>query len=99
MSNTNKSDNGIEILVKLIDSGPATLNDLGVSRFRINALLEDEAVKVAGTVKHTDDEGKAVRGRPARQFGLTDKGRKRAKRHLKNAEQAAQASEPEAQAA
>lgn len=90
MSNTSttkpNAERGRDILLKLVKDGPATLNQLGVSHFRMGALVEDGAVKIVDTAKKVDDEGKPQRGRPAAVFGPTKKGRDRARRWLKAAE-------------
>lgn len=97
MANRNRSnqkDRGIDILIKLVQDGPQTLNQLGVSRFRMMALVEDEAVTVASTQKHMvdgEDGQVAGRGRPANIFKPTKKGADRAKRRIAKAEKEAAA--------
>ena len=103
-SNNTVSEGGKEIMFKLLE-GPATLNALGVSRFRIKSLVDGELVHSKGTQRHvigTDDEGNEVfgRGRPANVYALTSKGRSRAKRLAKKiAEQSNDTAPAEAETA
>lgn len=60
-------------LVGLLD-GTQTAAELGLTEKELNGLIADEVLRAAGTRKT------GRRGRPPKTFGLTDKGRKRAKR-------------------
>jgi predicted ArsR family transcriptional regulator len=85
----------IDLLVALLD-GPKTAPDLGVTNNPLNYLMNTHGVVttvvkggVEQTVKHTDENGNVGRGRPAKLWRLTDKGRKRAKRAKAERETAA----------
>lgn len=84
----NTNERGMDLMIKLLD-GPSTLNALGSSRFRVKYLVDEGLVHAKATQRNvigTDDEGNEVfgRGRPAKLYSLTGKGRARAKRRLKN---------------
>lgn len=68
-------------LVSLLNDGPQSAADLGLSKFVIDSMVESKHVVQRGTRKHVDADGKPRRGRPVHLFALTDNGRKMAKRH------------------
>lgn len=71
-------------LVQLLD-GPATAKAIGASQSAMRTALSEGVVKIKTTQKHTNEAGEPQRGRPARVYALTDKGRKRAKRAVADA--------------
>lgn len=70
----------VKVLTGLLDQRGAVARELGATKVQVNPFIEAGVVKVIGTRKNTDENGKPLRGRPSMELALTDKGRKQAKR-------------------
>lgn len=68
------------ILLALKAQGKQTAKQCGVTPVIANYVAKQGLIKSIKTVKNTDENGVALRGRPANVFVLTDKGRGVAKR-------------------
>lgn len=70
------------IINTLFDNGPSTRTEIGgVFNETLNQMEAKGLVKkLKATVKHTDENGEATRGRPLSVWTLTDKAKKRVKR-------------------
>lgn len=71
------------ILLALKAQGKQTAKDVGVTPVIANYVARQGLIKSVKTVKNTDENGNALRGRPAHQYVLTDKGRTVAKKILR----------------
>lgn len=76
------------ILLALKAQGKQTAKQCGVTPVIANYVAKQGLIKSIKTVKNTDENGNALRGRPANVFVLTDKGRKVATKLLKAQAQA-----------
>lgn len=71
----------LAIIVRMVEAdGPVTAKQIDTNSIYMGRLEALELVKVKATVKHTDADGNAGRGRPSNIYALTAKGRGRAKR-------------------
>lgn len=72
------------LLIPALD-GPVTRTDLKLGYDEMNQFrAEGVLIETGETRKNTDATGKAIAGRPAPLYRLSDKGRKRAKRAMKS---------------
>jgi predicted ArsR family transcriptional regulator len=71
------------IILALKAQGKQTAKECGVTPVIANYVARQGLIKSIKTVKNTDADGNALRGRPAHVYVLTDKGRKLATKLLK----------------
>jgi predicted ArsR family transcriptional regulator len=73
------------VLPALKECKQATASDLDVPKVALNALVDAGLLRVVGSRKNMDENGTALRGRPAHVFALTKKGNDKARRMQKKA--------------
>lgn len=70
----------VKVLTGLHAHRGAVARELGVTKVQINPFIEAGVVRVIGTRKNTDENGKALRGRPSMELALTPKGKRQAQK-------------------